>query len=338
MNKVKASNSKSILSKKDWGLIGFLIVFVWGADYITKMWALETIKSTQSYGYLTLSLHRNPGAMLGMFANLPPVLRIVSLSTGGAFIFFIYTFIQFLLPQKSLSLRAGMSILLGGILGNVTDRVLWGSVVDFIILGKPGMSTGVFNVSDALQWIGYGLIVYNLIINSNQLWPTANERKNVWIKPAFQYKYILTLLAIGLCFTLISGVFTFTYLKITINDLVLGPSGAMQKKFMDPFLLTYFFICSAFMISLFVIGRILSHRTAGPLYAFEMFLEDIARGKNRKFKLRSGDDLIHLEDLAEKIRRQFESHKIEHQTEKPTLYSKIQRHRSLQLEKLKQAI
>ena len=59
------------------------------------------------------------------------------------------------------------------------------------------------------------------------------------------------------------------------------------------------------MISLFVFGRILSHRTAGPIYAFETYLRDLIRGKDRKFKLRKGDDFKHLEELADALRPVF---------------------------------
>ena len=62
--------------------------------------------------YKRQALHHNPGAMLGLFSDLPPVLRIVSLSTGGAFLVVIYALIQYLLPIKSLILRSGMSVLL----------------------------------------------------------------------------------------------------------------------------------------------------------------------------------------------------------------------------------
>ncbi len=290
------------MNKKNWFLVISLIAIVWGLDRVTKLWALESIVGFQFYGPLGFVLHRNPGAMLGMFSDLPPVLRVVSLSTGGAFLVFIYTFIQYLLPKKSLGLRCGMSILLGGILGNVHDRIAWGSVVDFITLGSRESATPAFNIADALQWVGYGLIVVNLIKEGNQLWPNENERKQMWVNPRFQTKYVLKLMSIGAGFSAICGVFSYTYLKVTIDDLVIGRSTTIENKFIVPFLITFACICGIFMITLFIIGRILSHRTAGPIYAFELFLKDIASGKDRKFKLRAGDEFEHLEELAEEIR------------------------------------
>ena len=52
----------------------------------------------------------------------------------------------------------------------------------------------------------------------------------------------------------------------------------------------------------------LSHRAAGPLYAFEKFLEDLSMGKVRPLKLRSGDEFQHLEELAEKLGDKLKTH------------------------------
>jgi signal peptidase II len=230
------------------------------------------------------------------------MLRVVSLSTGGAFLIFIYGAIQYLLPSKSMPLRTGMSLLLGGILGNVTDRIIRGEVTDFLLLGSRSLWTPAFNVADAIQWVGYILVVYGLIRDGSLLWPDVNARKNLWINPRFQIKYILTIVGIGMSFAVINGVFAYTFLKVTIDDLVVGPAGMMERRFLMPFFYTYAVIAAGFMVSLFVFGRILSHRTAGPIYAFETYMRDLIRGKDRKFKLRKGDDFKHLEELADALR------------------------------------
>ena len=295
------------MKKRDWALVVSLIFGVWFLDYITKMWALYNLSGfpVRFWGPFGLVLHRNPGAMLGTFSNLPPILRIVTLSTGGAFLIFIYSAIQYLLPKRSLLLRTGMSILLGGILGNVTDRILSGSVVDFLVIRTPFWMSPAFNVADALQWVGYFMIVYTLIVHGEQIWPSQDTRKKVWVIPKFQIKYIFVLLSVGFGFAIISGVFAFTFLKITIDELALTQAAVMEKKFLGPFLLTYSSICFAFIVVLFLIGRIVSHRTAGPIYAFELYVDDLISGKNRKFRVRAGDELTHLEDIAERLRKKI---------------------------------
>ncbi len=290
------------MRKRDWLLIIGLVVITWALDQATKVWANRVLSDLQFYGPVGLVLHHNRGAILGTFSDLPPILRVVSLSTGGAFLAFIYGAIQYLLPSKHFPLRIGMSLLLGGILGNVTDRILHGQVTDFILFGTRTMWTPAFNFADAIQWVGYVLVVYGLIRDGALLWPDVNARRSMWINPSYQLKYCFTIVGIGASFAVISGVFAYTYIKVTIDDLVVGPVLSTEIRFLTPFLLTYFIISTAFMIALFMLGRVLSHRTAGPVYAFEAFILDLIRGKDRQLKLRKGDDFQHLEELAELLR------------------------------------
>lgn len=293
------------MSRKDWAINLSIVFAVWFADFITKLIAMNTIRTLEFWGPFGLVLHKNPGAMLGVFSELPPVLRVVSLSTGGAFLVAIYLAIQYLLPTKIASLRYGMSILLGGILGNVFDRIFRGSVVDFLLIGTVNSSTPAFNVADALQWVGYGMIVYALIRYGNKFWPEENARKKIWINPLFQFRYVGILVVIGGGFTLISGVFFYTYLKIVIDELVIGSAPFYERRFLLPFIITFSVITTAFILMLIIVGRILSHRVAGPIYAFEKFLEDLLAGKDRGMKLRAGDEFVHLEELSETLRKHF---------------------------------
>jgi signal peptidase II len=213
--------------------------------------------------------------------------------------------------MRLMRLRIGMTILLGGILGNVTDRVLDGTVIDFCVLGSPSFATPAFNFADAIQWVGYILIIVSLSENGAMFWPNSNVRKRVWINPSFQLKYCAILVATGLAFAMICGVFSYTFLKMTIGDLVVGPSLLTQKRFLGPFLQIYGVIAFAFVCASFLLGKVLSHRTAGPVYAFEKYLKDILDGKpSRKLKLRAGDEFRHLEELADRLNEHFEKHPI----------------------------
>jgi len=151
------------MRKRDWLLVTLPLILTWLIDRVTKI-AASNMPGSSTHGPVSFILHHNHGAMLGLFSDLPAVLRIVSLSTGGAFLICSYAIIQYLLPIRSLVLRSGLSILLGGILGNVADRIIYGYVIDFIVLGSPSLSSPAFNMADALQWVGYGLIVFAIIL------------------------------------------------------------------------------------------------------------------------------------------------------------------------------
>ena len=288
------------MQRREWFYIILPLFLSWFFDRITKIWASGLTEAIR-FDPVNFVLHHNHGAMLGLFSELPAVLRIVSLSTGGAFLLCIYAIIQYLLPVKSLMLRIGLSILIGGILGNVTDRIFWGYVVDFIVIGTPTLSSPAFNVADAVQWLGYFLIVTAIIKEGEKLWPEKNSRKHYWVNPKFQLRYCIFMTAIGLALSLISLVFSYTYIRVSISDLTAGNTFLIDK-FINPFVITYISIAIGFCAILFTLGKIISHRIAGPLYAFERFLDDTLKGNNVDLKLRSGDQFKHLEELALKIK------------------------------------
>lgn len=291
------------MRKRDWLLVTLPLIITWLIDRVSKIYA-SGLQGISTHGPVSFILHHNHGAMLGLFSDLPAVLRIVSLSTGGAFLICSYAIVQYLLPIRSLTLRSGLSVLLGGILGNVADRIMYGYVIDFIVLGTPTLSSPAFNLADALQWVGYGMIVFAIVREGDLLWPENDSRKRYWINKKFQLKYCLVLMAVGLSLTLISLVFSYTYLRVTISELV-GNNQFLLNKFLIPFVVTYAIICIAFCGILFAVGRLISHRIAGPVFAFEKFLIDTFEGKDRGLKLRSGDEFKHLEELAEKVRQEL---------------------------------
>jgi signal peptidase II len=291
------------MKKRDWLYVLLPLLASWGIDRFTKLWA-TTLIGAKFYGPLGLILHHNPGAILGLFSDLPSVLRVVSLSTGGAFLLFLFGIIQFLLPTKSLTLRIGLSLLISGIIGNVTDRIIWGYVVDFIVIGSRVHYTPAFNFADAIQWVGYFAIVTAFIREGKNLWPADNLRKSYWINVKFQLKFCFMLVLCGAGLTLVLGVYSFTYLDITIQELR-GNNPYFAAQFLKPFVITMSVVGVTFLATLFAIGMVLSHRAAGPLHAFERFLDDYIEGKHPKLKLRAGDEFKHLELLANKLSNQL---------------------------------
>lgn len=284
------------MKKRDWLWVILSLVTVVAIDQITKYVALEADPKI-NWGLFHLRLHFNKGAMMGLFSDLPPVLRIVSLSTGGAFLLFSFGIFQYLLPTRSMTLRVGMSILIAGILGNVIDRTIWGYVIDFIILGNRELSTGVFNMADMLQWFGYFMMGYALFKDKDKLWPKNNLRKDAWVDLKFQLRYCYILVACGLGFSLVSGVFSYTFLRFVVIDLI-GRNEKLLDQFLIPFLVTFSIVSVAFAAFLFLIGKQLSHRIVGPIYAFERFVNNYIDGNATTLKLRKGDEFTQLEELA----------------------------------------
>lgn len=292
------------MKREEWMLVFLPLAATWTLDRVTKMWAVG-LQGITSYEWVHFYLHHNPGAMLGLFSNLPSFLRVVSLSTAGAFLVCIYALIQFLLPIKTMKLRTGLSIVLGGILGNVTDRILWGHVVDFIVIGNERYATPVFNLADALQWVGYALILIAVFKEGDLIWPENNVRKRYWINRRFQLKYCAILMGVGLGISLVTMVFSYTYLRVTMLELV-GQNSQILEKFLQPFAQVFGLICVGFSLGLFTVGKVISHKMAGPLFAFERHVMDLLQNAEsarnfRTLKFRSKDEFKQLEALAFQI-------------------------------------
>lgn len=290
------------MNKKEWFITLSPLFLVWAIDQASKLWAVEFTKGGPTwFEYMGIVMHQNHGAMLGMFSDLPPLLRIVSLATSGACLVFIYAIIQFFLPQNVMKLRVGLSILLGGILGNVTDRILYGSVIDFIVLRFGNTLSPAFNPADSLQWVGYGLIVYMIIFKGHLIWFEGTKRAKVWVDPKYQIKYSTILASVSLWFSLIFGVYSYTFMRVMISDIIVnGTSNA--TKYLTPFLTMLVILSLMFSVTLFLIGRHLSHRTAGPIFGFGRYIKDLKEGKRYQFKLRDQDEFKQLEGLAEEFR------------------------------------
>ncbi len=287
------------MKKREWFYAIVPLFIVWGLDQLTKLWAVKfTLSGSTWYFWGGIVMHRNSGTMLGMFSDLPPLLRVVSLATSGVFLVFIYAIIQFFLPNNVMKLRVGLSVLLGGILGNVTDRILYGSIVDFIVLGGNGKLSPVFNVADALQWLGYGLIVYMILFKGHLIWHEGNKRNKLWIDSKYQLKYSVILSSVSIWFSIVFGVYAYTFIKVMINDFMVN--GLMNSsKYLVPFVVVLVILSLLFSFSLFLIGRHLSHRSAGPIHGFKRYVLDIRKGASYTFKLRESDEFKDLEDIAE---------------------------------------
>lgn len=290
------------MKTKDWLLVVATLFLAIIVDQATKNWAWQ--QPERWIGPIHLILVQNDGAMLGLFSKLPAFLRIVTLSTSGFFILSLYAFLQFLVPVKVIRLRIGLSLLVGGILGNVLDRTYYGFVVDFISVQFGTFHTPIWNLADMIQWVGYGLLIFSLFKDGTELWPDHNYRNKFWINKRFQLKYAFTFIASGILISLICMVFSYTYFKLALKELGVYDDHAEYTK---AFLMSFGIMIMAFSISLFAVAKFISHRIAGPVYAFERFLDAALDGKGldeekKALQLRAGDDFRHLEILAEKIK------------------------------------
>jgi len=244
--------------------------------------------------------HINKGFIFGTLQDLPASLTLVTLSSMGGLLFFIYIiFIIMLSPQLNV-LKAGLGLLVGGIIGNVVDRAIHGGTLDFLPMKLPLLPPIVFNPADVFQWIGAAIIAYKIMTKDNIIWYPENQRGFSLVNAKEQVKFALKFAAISLCTCLVLGLFALSYLTLTLQSVNIA-----SKSPAIGFAISYLAITLFFTTISFFAGLVLSQRTAGPLYAFEKYVEDLLKGEKRDLKLREGDNYKHLEKVADDLKNHF---------------------------------
>jgi len=132
------------------------------ADQITKQLVVHTIDTTEQViiieGFLKLVNWHNTGAAWSQFQGKSLQLAIISFIALGALIHYRH---HFEIHTKAGKIAMGM--LIGGIIGNLIDRVAYQHVVDFIRFYLPQRGGGeigypAFNIADMGICIGVGIM------------------------------------------------------------------------------------------------------------------------------------------------------------------------------------
>ncbi|MDO9183431.1 MAG: signal peptidase II [Bacteriovorax sp.] len=246
--------------------------------------------------------HINRGFIFGSLQDLPQSLTLVTLTSFGGVLFFIYLLLISLLASELLVLKLGLGMLIGGVLGNVIDRALHAGTLDFIPFIFNHKVLMIFNPADLFQWIGAGLIILTIFLKEKIIWYPENQRGFGLVNPNEQIKFALKFSAISLSTCLVLGIFSVSYLSLTLKE-----SHMLNQSTIIAFGLSFFALTVFFNILSFIAGIILSKRTAGPLYAFEKYVEALLAGERKDLKLREGDNYKHLEEVAANLKKHLDS-------------------------------
>lgn len=140
-----------------------IIIVVALFDQVSKFWVVQNFALYDSLvvipGLFNLTYLHNTGAAFGMFAGQPGILRQLFF-IGIALIFLVVLFIF----QKRFSGQSGwytlaFGLIGGGAVGNLIDRIRYGSVVDFLDFYVGTWHWPAFNVADSAICVGVGLFM-----------------------------------------------------------------------------------------------------------------------------------------------------------------------------------
>jgi signal peptidase II len=159
----------------------FLVTLV--IDQATKLWIIDRFAYGQRMvvvdGFFNLTHVRNPGGAFSFLATLPEEIRqVFFLGTGVIAIGLLGVFFWKLEPGQWLSATAIGSVL-GGAIGNLADRVMYGEVIDFLdfrLVG--GYIWPTFNMADCWIVIGVGILMIEMFFEQEDE-PSVEEPDEV---------------------------------------------------------------------------------------------------------------------------------------------------------------
>ena len=115
--------------------------------------------------FLSLVRLHNEGAAFSFLSTASGWQRWLFTGLGIAVSIGILVWLRHLPARGQHLLAAGLAFVLGGALGNVIDRVLWGHVIDFIRVHYGGFDFPAFNIADSAITIGAALLILdNLLV------------------------------------------------------------------------------------------------------------------------------------------------------------------------------
>ncbi len=168
----------SVPGKRDYReMYFFLAAMVLIMDQVTKLIVAKSIPLYDSVnvipGFFRISHVLNRGAAFSMFAESRSPLAPLGLLLFSLIVMSVITVI--LLKARKIFSRThvGLALILGGALGNFMDRLLLGSVIDFLAFRVGSYHWPDFNLADSAIVVGSGLLLVDVFFARDGNAPTT---------------------------------------------------------------------------------------------------------------------------------------------------------------------
>ena len=115
--------------------------------------------------FVTITKVENTGAFLSLGHHLPRIIYIIIMIIIPLIV--MGYALYFLLKSNNLSklIILGLCLIIGGGLGNIYDRIIHGSVTDFLNFNFVIFHTGIVNMADISVTIGFIILMSKLLVN-----------------------------------------------------------------------------------------------------------------------------------------------------------------------------
>ncbi len=159
--------------KKSYWIFSLVAVAVVILDQVTKYIVNTSMLLHDSIpiinGLFNFTYVKNPGAAFGFLSGAPPFFRSVFfIGVTVAAIMLILYYIRKTKTEEPL-LTTSFSLIMGGAVGNLIDRVRFGEVIDFLDLYIGPHHWPAFNIADSAISVGAILLVYDMIHRKDRM-------------------------------------------------------------------------------------------------------------------------------------------------------------------------
>ena len=153
--------------KRNYLLFVLTVLMVFVLDQISKIYIdthmnlHETIPVIN--GFFHIPYGRNPGAAFGILADASPGIRAFFLIGVTIFAMGLIVYMIVKIKAEDILLVCGLSLIMGGAAGNLSDRIRLGEVIDFLDVFLSTYHWPAFNVADSAVSVGAAILLWKLI-------------------------------------------------------------------------------------------------------------------------------------------------------------------------------
>jgi signal peptidase II len=160
----------------NWLWLSFFVVLL---DQVTKALVIGTVKMQDTIAllpFLDIVYLENTGAAFSIFAQASGWQRWFFIGLALVVSVVLMLWLRRIRAEQTL-LAVGLSLVLGGALGNVIDRVMHGYVVDFVYFNWRSWDFPAFNVADTAISIGAGCLLLDAFLERGHGKEPTGERR-----------------------------------------------------------------------------------------------------------------------------------------------------------------
>lgn len=286
------------IMEKKW-ILALLFIVIIGLDFYSKSVA-GMYTGSYLFNLLRIEPHQNFGFFMGSLSGLPSIFIVLTQTLLSLFLIPLYFFLIGVLPSKEVVVPFGMTCILGGVLGNSLDKMLYGYAIDILSLNLRLMETPYFNLADISIFMGMATVLFRLLITKNSIWFEGSRRKGRMINPSFQWKRIGITWSFLILFSCLFLFFSYFFIKFLVLELNFGNEENALFYYWS-FSKIVLLITGNICLLTYFVEKTYSHRIAGPIYAFERFVEQLRDGNKSPLELRERDYFKELEEISVKV-------------------------------------